>query len=166
MVNKTVWEWRNLKSLWNSLIFLDEEHNRLFAGIIRLWDIYLRVIYRPQRTPLVQSGLFKVHGRSFRARYLFASCLLATAAHLGLSQVYVRWTEWTLVTRYLLATVAYLRISQADVGAIVVQNLLASYFLVKAAHVGQRWKRYNCALDGSTHFFSQVKFIQGRVSPW
>ena len=36
MVNKTVWEWRNLKSLWNSLIFLDEEHNRLFAGIIRL----------------------------------------------------------------------------------------------------------------------------------
>ena len=37
MVNKTVWEWRNLKSLWNSLIFFDEEHNRLFAGIIRLW---------------------------------------------------------------------------------------------------------------------------------
>ena len=37
MVNKTVWEWQNLKSLWNSLIFLDEEHNRLFAGIIRLW---------------------------------------------------------------------------------------------------------------------------------
>ena len=36
MVNKTVWEWQNLKSLWNSLTFLDEEHNRLFAGIIRL----------------------------------------------------------------------------------------------------------------------------------
>ena len=35
-MNKTVWEWRNLKSLWNSLIFLHEEHNRLFAGIIRL----------------------------------------------------------------------------------------------------------------------------------
>ena len=41
MVNKTVWEWLNLKSLWNSLIFLEEEHNRLFAGIIRLWDFIL-----------------------------------------------------------------------------------------------------------------------------
>ena len=40
MVNKTVWEWRNLKSLWNSLIYLDEEHNRLFAGIIRLCIAY------------------------------------------------------------------------------------------------------------------------------
>ena len=38
-MNKTVWEWRNLKSPWNSLIFLDEEHNRLFAGIIRLWTL-------------------------------------------------------------------------------------------------------------------------------
>ena len=54
-MNKTVWEWQNLKSLWNSLIFLDEEHNRLFAGIIRLWDIsvkqswkklYLKILMR------------------------------------------------------------------------------------------------------------------------
>ena len=40
MVNKTVWEWQNLKSLWNSLIFLEEEHNWLFAGIIRLCPSY------------------------------------------------------------------------------------------------------------------------------
>ena len=44
MVNKTVWEWLNLKSLWNSLIFLDEEHDRLFAGIIRLWQQF-NVLY-------------------------------------------------------------------------------------------------------------------------
>ena len=45
MVSKTVWEWRNLKSLWNSLIFLDEEHNRLFAGIIRLCRATLGLIF-------------------------------------------------------------------------------------------------------------------------
>ena len=29
-------EWLNLESLWNSLIFLDKEHDRLFAVIIRM----------------------------------------------------------------------------------------------------------------------------------
>ena len=37
-------KWLNLKSLWDSLIFLDDEHDQLFAGIIRLWGATVRIL--------------------------------------------------------------------------------------------------------------------------
>ena len=72
MVNKTVWEWLNLKSLWNSLIFLEEEHNRLFAGIIRLWAVQLDA---------GQFTLYTVHSTFYIVQYKLYT---------------VSWTQYTL----------------------------------------------------------------------